>query len=135
MSAAVQDLAARYGAAWAEHDLEAIMAMHTDDTVYHLHGSGAPAVGQAAIRGAFTAAMTQWPDLHFNRKRVHFGERHFVSEYEMGASKDGQRIVCDGVDVFTVEDGRAARKDTYLDWAAIQVQLRALESVPSQTGP
>jgi ketosteroid isomerase-like protein len=135
MSAAVQDLAARYGAAWAGHDLDAIMAMHTDDTVYHLHGGGAPAVGQAATRAALSAAMTQWPDLHFERKRVHFGEGHFVSEYEMSASKDGQRIVCDGVDVFTVEGGRVARKDTYLDWAAIQAQLRALESAPSQTEP
>jgi hypothetical protein len=38
MSVEIQDLAARYGAAWAEHDLKAIMAMHTEDTVFHLHG-------------------------------------------------------------------------------------------------
>jgi ketosteroid isomerase-like protein len=41
----------------------------------------------------------------------------------MSATAEGRRIVCDGVDVFTVEDGKIARKDTYLDWPAIQQQL------------
>jgi ketosteroid isomerase-like protein len=45
MSIETQELAARYGAAWAEHDLDAIMAMHTDDTVFHLHE------GQRACHG------------------------------------------------------------------------------------
>ena len=40
MSIEIQELAVRYGAAWAEHDLDAIMAMHTEDTVFHLHGGG-----------------------------------------------------------------------------------------------
>ena len=45
MSKEVEDLAVRYGAAWAEHDLDAIMALHTEETVFHLHGGGEPAVG------------------------------------------------------------------------------------------
>ena len=45
MSAEVQDLAVRYGAAWGNRDVDAIMGMHTEDTVYHLHGGAAPAVG------------------------------------------------------------------------------------------
>jgi len=123
MGTEVQELAIRYGAAWAEHDLDAIMAMHTEDTVFHLHGGGEPAVGLAATREAFAAAMEQWPDIRFERKRVHIGANHFVSEYEMSATTDGRQITCDGVDVFTVEGGRVARKDTYLDWAAVQRQL------------
>ena len=39
---ATQELAARYGVAWAKHDLDAIIAMHTDDTVFHLMGSASP---------------------------------------------------------------------------------------------
>jgi hypothetical protein len=35
---------------------------------------------------------------------------------------EGQLLVCDGVDVFAVNDGRVARKDTYLDWPALQEQ-------------
>ena len=41
----------------------------------------------------------------------------------MSATADGKRITCDGVDVIAVADGRIARKDTYLDWPAIQSQL------------
>jgi len=123
MSAEIQDLAVRYGTAWAARDLDAIMAMHTDDTVFHLHGGGEPAVGGAATREAFAAALAEWPDIRFDRKRVHIGAEHFVSEYEMSATTaEGQLLVCDGVDVFALEDGRVARKDSYLDWPALQQQ-------------
>jgi steroid delta-isomerase-like uncharacterized protein len=126
MSAEIQDMAVRYGAAWAERDLDAIMAMHTEDTVFHLHGGGEPAIGRAATREAFAAALAEWPDIRFDRKRVHIGAGHFVSEYEMSATTaEGQRLVCDGVDVFAVDEGRVARKDTYLDWPALQQQQAA----------
>ena len=123
MSAETQDLAVRYGTAWAGRDLDAIMAMHTDDTVFHLHGGDEPAIGRAATREAFSAALAEWPDIRFERKRVHIGAGHFVSEYTMSATTtEGQLLVCDGVDVFTVNDGLVARKDTYLDWPALQQQ-------------
>jgi ketosteroid isomerase-like protein len=131
MSADVQELAVRYGEAWAAHDLDEIMALHTDDTVFHLHGAAEPAVGLFAVRDAFAAAMAQWPDIRFDRKRVHIGPGHFVSEYEMTASQDGHQIVCDGVDVFTVDGGRVARKDSYLDLAAVQRQLAELATTPA----
>ena len=118
-----QELAIRYGAAWAEHDLDAILSMHSDDTVFHLHGGGEPAVGLAATRAAFAAAASQWPDIRFDKTRVHIGDGHFVSEYQMSATSDGKRISCDGVDVIAVANGRIVRKDTYLDWPAIQQQL------------
>ena len=76
MSAEVQELAVRYGAAWAEHDLDAIMAMHTEDTVFHLHGGGEPAVGLSAVREAFALGMEQWSDIRFDRRRVHIGSGH-----------------------------------------------------------
>ena len=123
MSIETQELAARYGAAWAAHDLDAIMAMHTNDTVFHLHGGGDPAVGLGATRAAFAAAASQWPDIRFEKSRVYIGDGHFVSEYQMSATSDGKRILCDGVDVIAVVDGRIARKDTYLDWSAIHRQL------------
>jgi ketosteroid isomerase-like protein len=122
----VQDLAVRYGTAWAARDVDAVMALHTRDTVFHLHGGGEPAVGWSATYEAFTKAIEDWPDITFERKRVHIGSAHFVSEYEMSLTKDGREIVCDGVDVFSVQDGLVARKDTYLDWAALQRQLGEL---------
>jgi ketosteroid isomerase-like protein len=131
MSVETQELAARYGAAWAAHDLDAIMSMHTDDTVFHLHGGGEPAVGLAATREAFAAAAVQVQDIRFEKTRVYIGANHFVSEYEMSGSSDGKSFTCDGVDVIAVTDGRVARKDTYLDWPAIERQLGAEEAVVS----
>ena len=84
--------AARYGAAWAAHDLDAIRAMHTADTVSHLHGGGEPAVGLAATREAFAAAAAQSPDIRFEKTRVYIGPNHFVSECEMSGSSEGKRF-------------------------------------------
>ena len=36
-----------------------------------------------------------------------------------------------GVDVFSVSDGLVARKDTYLDWAAVQRQTSELAATPA----
>ena len=118
-----QELAARYGAAWAEHDLDAIVAMHTDDTVFHLHGFSEPAAGLAAMREIFAATFARSPDLRFDRRRVYIGDGHFVSEYEVSGTSEGKPFACEGVDVIAVSDGLIARKDTYLDSAAMQRQL------------
>ena len=118
-----QELAARYGAAWARHDLDAILSMHTDDTVFHLHGFSEPATGLDAAREVIAATFARSPDLRFDKSRVYIGDGHFVSEYQMSGTAEGKPFACEGVDVIAVSDGLIARKDTYLDWAAIQRQL------------
>ena len=118
-----QELAARYGAAWAKHDLDAILAMHTDDTVFHLHGFSEPATGIAAAREVIAATLARSPDLRFDKSRVYIGDGHFVSEYQMSGTAEGKPFACEGVDVIAVSDGLIARKDTYLDWAAMRRQL------------
>jgi len=118
-----QELAARYGAAWAEHDLDAILAMHTDDTVFHLHGFSEPATGLAAVRETIAATFARSPDLRFEKSRVYIGDEHFVSEYRMSGTSEGKPFACEGVDVIAVSDGLIKRKDTYVDWAAMQRQL------------
>src|SRR3954451_22269148 len=110
----ITDLAMRYSAAWASHDPDAIVAMHTDDSVFEIHGAGQPAVGREAVRTSIAEIFAQSPDLRFEPKRVHFGADHFVSEYLMSGSVAGNSFSVDGVDVFTVSDGLIARKDTYL---------------------
>ena len=120
---ATQELAARYGAAWAKHDLDAILSMHTDDTVFHLHGFSEPATGLDAAREMIAATFARSPDLRFDKSRVYIGDGHFVSEYQMSGTAEGKPFACEGVDVIAVSDGLIARKDTYLDWAAMQRQL------------
>jgi ketosteroid isomerase-like protein len=51
----VQQLLARYGAAWNGHDLDATMAEHTPDSVFQLNAGEPEAVGIAAVRETFAA--------------------------------------------------------------------------------
>jgi hypothetical protein len=37
MSDSILELAVAYGQAWASHDPDAIVALHTEDAVFHLH--------------------------------------------------------------------------------------------------
>ena len=123
MSAEQIDLAMRYSGAWARHDPDAIIAMHSEDTVFHMHGMAEPAIGAAATRDAIAALFVQAPDIRFQRKTTYFGEGHIVTEYVVSGTVDGVPFACDGVDVLQLRDGRIARKDTYLDTVAYQRQL------------
>jgi ketosteroid isomerase-like protein len=120
---------ARYGRAWADHDLDAILAMHTEDSVFHLHDVAEPLCGRAAVRGAIASAFEQISDLEFERERVLFGSDHVVSEYVMRGAVGDKPFACDGVDVFTLRNGLIARKDSYVDWLtyARQVGLDTIE--------
>ena len=41
----------------------------------------------------------------------------------MSGTSEGKPFACEGVDVIAVSDGLITRKDTYVDWAAMQRQL------------
>jgi ketosteroid isomerase-like protein len=119
----IRELAIQYAQAWAARDLDAVMALHTADTIFQVHrNNGAPAEGAAAVREAFSALLTQIPDLRFERTRVHLGEAHYVAEFVMSGIVDGQPLSCDGVDIMALRDGRIARKDSYGDWVAAERQ-------------
>jgi len=123
MHEAVMELAVRYGQAWAAHDAEAITAMHTEDSVFHLHDIGAPALGREAVHGLIAGLLTAVPDVRFELRRAHFGEDHFVTEYVMSGTAEGKPFAIDGADVFTLRDGLVARKDSYLDWTSYEDQV------------
>jgi len=61
MTETTADLAIRYGAAWAAHDPDAIVALHTDDTVFHMHGGGDPVQGRPAVREAIVVTSRKRP--------------------------------------------------------------------------
>jgi uncharacterized protein (TIGR02246 family) len=122
MAANVSELAASYGLAWATRDVHAIVALHTPDSVFHVHGLTDPAVGRIAIAHAVVAMFGEAPDLSFNTKRAHLGTDHMVFEYLMTGTSAGSGFACDGVDVIAIRDGLVERKDTYLDLIAYQRQ-------------
>jgi steroid delta-isomerase-like uncharacterized protein len=133
----VQELLDRYGAAWNGHDLDAIMAEHTPDTVFQLHVGQPEAAGLAAVREAFAATLEQWPDIHFEAQDVRLGTDHAALRWAITgtpatpidlpdsgvATPDGRRVRFDAVDVLVFEGGRIARKDTYVDSISLQEQL------------
>jgi uncharacterized protein (TIGR02246 family) len=116
MSDSIPELAVAYAQAWANHDPDAIIALHTEDAVFHLHDIIEPWVGHEAIRAACAGLFADQPDLGFEPVRVYIGDDHFVSEYVMTSTRDGKPFACDGTDVFTIRDGLVARKDSYVDW-------------------
>ena len=122
MTANIVELAIKYGEAWASHDPDAIAALHTDDSVFHLHDISPAGEGRVAVREMIAAQLASVPDLRFERVRVHFGGDHFVTEYVMSGTANGHAFAVQGADVFSVRDLLVARKDSYVDWMAFMRQ-------------
>jgi steroid delta-isomerase-like uncharacterized protein len=134
---AIRILAERYGEAWNRQDLDAIMDLHTDDSVFVAHAAGsAPAEGKEAVREAFAGYLALLPDINFAERALHLGEDHWVLESSMTGTVEqaievegeslgdrGARVEVDCVDVIEVRDGLVASKQTYLDSMALQRQL------------
>lgn len=127
------ELAIKYGEAWAAHDPDAITALHSDDSVFHLHDIAPAAEGRAAVREMIAAQLTSVPDLKFERVRVHFGADHFVTEYVMRGTSQGHAFAVQGADVFSVRDLLVTRKDSYIDWLAFTRQTGLDPTQPVQT--
>jgi steroid delta-isomerase-like uncharacterized protein len=134
---AIGELAQRYGEAWNSGDLDAILSMHTEDSIFQAHAAGPPAVaGKAAVRRAFVSYFALLPDINFAPRSLHVGSDHWVMQSTMTGTvgqalkvedqtlgAGGSRIEVDCVDVIEVCDGLVARKDTYLDTVLFQRQL------------
>ena len=101
----------RYDDAWSRHDLETIVSLHTDDSVFHFHVGDPPAEGREAIRAVFGEVLERYTDLRFERRGVRYGEDFVVFEYVMHTGG----VTMDAIDLFVIRDGLVARKDTYCD--------------------
>jgi steroid delta-isomerase-like uncharacterized protein len=135
----IEELAARYGEAWNSQDLDAILALHADDCVFHAHAGGSPpAEGKEAVREAFAAYLAQLPDINFATRSLRTGEDYWVLESTMTGTvaqplqvegedrgAEGAKVDVECIDVIEVRDGLVARKDTYLDALTFQRQLEA----------
>ena len=135
----IETLADRYGEAWNRQDLDAIVALHAPDGIFHLHVPGsAPVQGREAIRESFAGSLAQLPDVHFEPVRLRAGADFWVLESRMSGTvaapievegqrleAPGTRVEVDFVDIIAVADGLVARKDSYLDGSAFQQQMEA----------
>ena len=129
MSLTVEELAGRYHQAWAEHDPTSIAALHSDDSVFHMHGVAPEAVGRTAVAAMIAALLKLAPDLAFAFTRGYVAADHIVVEYAMSGTFGASPFVCDGADVIAVSDGLVTRKDTYLDLTALVSQVGPLPDI------
>jgi steroid delta-isomerase-like uncharacterized protein len=108
-----QELIERYNDAWNDHDVEALSAFHAPDIVFHNYSADECVEGADAVKEHIAGILASYPDLQFRSRRLYAREGLVVSEWIATATKDGQKMEWDGVDVFPIEDGKIKRKDVY----------------------
>jgi taurine dehydrogenase small subunit len=121
--AARLDILERMLDAFNRHDLDAIMALFTDDCVFESPRGPEPwgrrFDGGDEVRAGLGARFTGIPDVHYGAGS-HFvsGERG-ASEWTLtGTTVDGERLEVRGCDLWTFEGDRIARKDSF--WKIVE---------------
>ena len=110
----VRVLVDRYRAGWFGHDLDAIMAVVSDDIVFHNITSGERVDGAAAFRAHVAEIHGRWPDLAFEEHALYLTADTGVAEWTARATTpDGRRVEWDGIDVINCRAGQIARNAVY----------------------
>ena len=137
--AALEQAIDRYNEAWNAHDVEAIMAMHSPDMVFHNHTAGESAEGEE-VRGHLTSIFETWPDIRFEARRLYVRDGLVVQEWtatathtstmrrgDIVAEPTGRQVRWDGMDVIPFENGLVKRKDVYSDSVSILRQVGLID--------
>ena len=132
----LEKVIAAYADAWNSRNAEAILAMHTEDSVFENHTSGGTGVGKDAIREILNGIFATFPDIHFDARRTYVRDALVTQEWTASATlavpytkgsatvqPTGERISWNGVDVIPFAGNLVARKDVYVDSVGF---LRAL---------
>jgi steroid delta-isomerase-like uncharacterized protein len=132
----LQDFIDRYNAAWNDHDVETIVSMHTDDSVFENHVTGDVNVGREQIARAISGIFSVFPDLEFETRRAYVRDDLVVQEWTARGTHEGtmarsgievpptgKKVEYKGMDVIPIRDGLVARKDVYSDSVTLLRQL------------
>ena len=138
--AELQEFIDRYNAAWNDHDVAAIVSMHTEDSVFENHVTGDVNVGREQIGKAITGIFSVFPDLSFEGRRTYIREDLVVQEWTargthegtmtrsgMEVPPTGRKVEYKGMDVIPIREGLVARKDVYSDSVTLLRQLGLTE--------
>ena len=117
MSGSAIDLNALFEA-FNRHDAEAAISFMTDDVVFETLGGaevyGTRIEGRDAVRDAFAGVWESFPDAHWETTSHRLDGDFAVSEWVFrGTGGDGARIEAEGVDLFTLKDGKIASKRAF----------------------
>jgi steroid delta-isomerase-like uncharacterized protein len=137
--AKLEQAIAAYNEAWNAHDVDAIMAMHARDMVFHNHTAQESATGED-VRAHLEAIFGTWPDIRFDTRRLYVRDGLVVQEWtatathsqtmrrgDIVAEPTNREVRWDGMDVIPFEDGLVKRKDVYSDSVSILRQVGLLE--------
>ena len=132
----LQQFIDRYNDAWNAHDVDAIVAMHTEDSVFENHTTGDVNVGREAIAKAISGIFGVFPDLNFEARRQYIREDLVVQEWTARGTHQGKmtrsgieveptgrQVEYRGMDVIPIREGLVARKDVYSDGVTLLRQL------------
>jgi steroid delta-isomerase-like uncharacterized protein len=132
----LQDFIDRYNAAWNEHDVDTIVSMHTDDSVFENHVTGDVNVGREQIARAISGIFSVFPDLEFETRRAYVRDDLVVQEWTARGTHEGtmtrsgievpptgKKVEYKGMDVIPIQGGLVARKDVYSDSVTLMRQL------------
>lgn len=130
----------RYNDAWNRHDVDAIVSMHTEDSVFENHTTGDLNVGKDAIRQAISGIFSVFPDLSFETRRQYIRDDLVVQEWTASGTHLGKMtrsgidveptrrtVEYRGMDVIPIRDGLVVRKDVYSDSITLLRQLGLTE--------
>jgi uncharacterized protein (TIGR03086 family) len=108
----------RFSAAFGRGDVEAIMALMTDDCVFEATGPAPDGVlyeGAAAVRGVWEELFTRTPDPAFTEEESFVcGDRGVLRWRFDWSDESGAPGHVRGVDVLRLRDGRVAEKLSYV---------------------
>jgi ketosteroid isomerase-like protein len=108
---------ARFNEAFNAHDVDAVMALMTDDCLFDSTRpppDGERIEGQAAVRAYWEAFFARSPQAHFETEEVFGSGDRAVVRWTYRWVRDGKPGRVRGVDVFRVRDGKVSEKRSYV---------------------
>ena len=103
----------RFNAAFNAHDVDAIMALMTEDCVFdntRPPPDGERTEGQAAVRRVWEQIFERSPQARFTTEEIFAAGDRAVVRWRYDWVRDGRPGHVRGVDVFRVRDGRVSEK-------------------------
>ena len=122
--AEIMVLMKRFGKAFNKADVDGILACVTDDFEWRLAaGPDAPdgriVRGKDEVRAALEERDREFAEMRFSETEVSIaGDKVFGSFRATGKKRDGTPIDMRGLDIYRVEGGKIALKDSY--WKLIE---------------
>lgn len=137
-SVSLESLTDKYLQAWQDHDVDAVMALHTPDTVFTSAATGTDAIGHSAVREAVSGVFAVWPDLRFHPLHVHATAKLIVGESILEVTQaipmplgdimvepTGETVRFAIADILELDNGLVKRKSSYFDALGYMRQMSA----------